>query len=173
MCLKPRNTKLNKLNSKDKPHGHLGSNQTLQGDPTRLKKLNTGIPSISQALRGDPPYAKRFESIDQFAEPDFLNKPLTIDEQFQHPLWQKRCRELMQSREQVCQCCGDADAHLQIFPLNDKPKGCLWEEDEDGLKTVCDSCRELLKDKHAKLARIIAFNILAGKLDPFDLIPSL
>lgn len=170
MCLKPKNNKRCKVESKDSGEGRPDLNQSLKSDPIRLKRLNSGIPKISQTLKGDAAYAKRLENTHQFAEPDSLSEPLTMDEQYQHPLWLKRSLDLIQRDGQICQCCGNVETHLQVFPLNNKPKGYLWEEDDDILKTVCDSCCELLEAELPKLSGIIAFNILSGKLDVSTLI---
>lgn len=93
-------------------------------------------------------------------------KPLTKQEQYNHPLWQKKRLEIMQRDNWTCRCCGESEMQLQIHHLQYNRNGYLWEVDNEVLVTVCDPCHQILHNELPKLAGLIAFQILSGELDP-------
>ncbi|HEY3369669.1 MAG TPA: hypothetical protein VGK10_02400 [Prolixibacteraceae bacterium] len=97
----------------------------------------------------------------------YLKSPLTIQEQFSHPLWAIKSKETLLRDNNTCQCCKSI-GDLQVFPLYDSHNLYLWDFDDDALKTVCEPCYKILKKELPKLSGQIGFKILSGDLDPLS-----
>ena len=93
-----------------------------------------------------------------------LNSPLTIEEQYSHPLWALKCQEILIRDNCTCQFCKSTE-DLQVCPTYDTHHFNLWEYDDEALVTACDDCHKILLAELPKLSGMIAFKILSGNLD--------
>lgn len=161
MCIKPRNKKLKRVDAKLSEENCVQKKQSLLTNRNSQMKFVPRTPSILDALKIKNP--SKYNLLGN--KDEIPKRPMSIEEQYNHPLWYDKILEIMHRDRKNCKICGARGSHLSVFPLNLRPKGYIWEEDPEALQTVCDSCREELNGEFSKLVGIIAFELLAGKID--------
>jgi hypothetical protein len=97
---------------------------------------------------------------------------ITLTEQYQHPLWQRKKHAIYERDGWTCRACKkdcyELSSQLHAHHLY-RIKGLhVWEYDDESLVTLCASCHEKVSDLY-KIGGIIAFKILCGEIDPIDL----
>jgi len=95
---------------------------------------------------------------------------LSIEEQYQHPHWQKKRLKIFNRDKWECVCCGSTNTQLHVHHLYYKKDLHIWEYDNEALITVCNKCHKILHNDLAKLSGLIAFELLAGNLDSTEII---
>jgi hypothetical protein len=100
---------------------------------------------------------------------------LSIQEQYNHPLWQRKRLEILDRDGWTCRCCDKESSdkipiQFHVHHLWYERDLLIWEIDNEGLVTVCDECHKKLHNELAKTAGIIAFRILSGDIDAIDLV---
>ena len=78
--------------------------------------------------------------------------------------WQRKRLEIMQRDSYCCVACHGQDA-LTVHHLYYEPNKKPWEYDNEAMVTLCEKCHNSLHFELSKLAGIIAFNLLIGKVD--------
>lgn len=169
MCLKPKNNNCGRNDFKKSKAGRPRLNLPSRSATTKLKIKSICITSIRQLLKSPANYPPAPDFATQNTRTDIQSKLLTTEEQYQHPLWQQKCMTILERDKYKCQSCGATGINLHVYLLNPKPKGNIWEEDEDSLKTVCSTCRGRLDSELPKLSGILGFKILSGEIDPLTL----
>jgi len=69
-------------------------------------------------------------------------EPLTWEEQYQHPNWQRRRLEIMKRDKFKCRLCLDKDTLLHVHHLKYDKSKWIWEIHEMYLVTLCHACHE-------------------------------
>jgi 5-methylcytosine-specific restriction endonuclease McrA len=99
---------------------------------------------------------------------------LSIKEQYEHPLWQKKKYEIYERDGWICRCCGkdyrELAVQLHAHHLYYDRNFLLWEYDNESIVTLCENCHIKLLPDLKKLAGILAFEILIGNIDAVDFI---
>jgi hypothetical protein len=108
-------------------------------------------------------------SIQDALRDDFLiNTAKTYTQLLPDSRWQKKRLTIFERDNWHCRCCKATNialnAHHLYYEKGKKP----WEYDNDAIVTLCQKCHEIIHFELAKLAGIIAFNILCSKLDVTD-----
>ena len=78
--------------------------------------------------------------------------------------WQKKRLEIFTRDKFECLCCHET-FQLSVHHLHYEADLKPWEYDNDSLVTLCDRCHKILHKDMVKLAGIIAFKALVGKVD--------
>lgn len=89
---------------------------------------------------------------------------LSYHEQIRHPLWQRKRLEIFNRDDFTCQICGNKNNTLDVHHLYYVPGLLIWEYEDEALKTVCNNHHEMLTYDLPKLSGILAWDILAGKI---------
>lgn len=89
---------------------------------------------------------------------------LSYTEQLKHPLWINKQEEIFNRDNYSCLICGSKIHRLQVHHLCYFPGFMAWEYDNELMKTVCIQHHEQLTYDMPKLAGILAWDILAGKI---------
>lgn len=71
-----------------------------------------------------------------------VTKPLTWEEQYTHPNWQRRRLEILKRDRFKCRLCLDKDSLLHVHHLKYDKSKWIWEIHEMYLVTLCHSCHE-------------------------------
>ena len=99
---------------------------------------------------------------------------LSLEEQYKHPLWQRKRYSIYQRDGWTCRACRkdcyELAAQLHAHHLYYKRDRLLWEYDDEALVTLCDDCHKKIHEDLPKLSGIIAFEIIAGNIDATDFI---
>jgi len=90
---------------------------------------------------------------------------LSLSEQYKHPLWERKAKEIKLRDGDSCVICHDSLHRLDVHHICYLPDLLLWEYDDELLITVCKKHHELLTFDLPKLAGLIAFRILTGQID--------
>lgn len=98
---------------------------------------------------------------------------MTLSEQYQHPLWQRKKYAIYERDGWTCRAC-KKDCSKLLTQLHAhhlyRIRGLLlWEYDDETLVTLCSVCHENVSDLY-KIGGIIAFKIICGDIDPIELI---
>lgn len=83
--------------------------------------------------------------------------------------WQRKRLEIMQRDDFKCRIC-TSDGFLNVHHLYYLPNVVIWDYDSEGIITLCQECHEKITHDLPKLSGIVAFQILAGKIDPLSII---
>jgi len=93
---------------------------------------------------------------------------MNYTEQLTDGRWQKKRLEIFQRDNFKCRCCKTTNK-LTVHHLYYVPKTMIWDYDDEGLITICKECHNKITFDLAKLSGIIAFKILTGEFDLFNL----
>ena len=91
---------------------------------------------------------------------------LSLSEQYKHPLWEQKSKEIKLRDGDCCRICKDSMHRLDVHHICYLPDLLLWEYDNELLITVCKKHHELLTFDLPKLSGLIAFRILTQDIDP-------
>lgn len=80
------------------------------------------------------------------------------------PRWQKKRLEIMQRDNFKCLVCGSNENSLTVHHIYYLPKLKPWEYENESMKTICEICHGQLTLDMQKLAGILAWDILAGRI---------
>lgn len=99
---------------------------------------------------------------------------ISLPEQYEHPLWQKKKYAIYERDGWSCRLCKrdcyELASQLHAHHLYRVKNLLLWEYDDDAIVTLCAECHELIDSSEIKkIAGIVAFNMLSGELDLIDL----
>jgi len=78
--------------------------------------------------------------------------------------WQKLRLQVMNRDSFKCQACFTQD-NLNVHHLYYEAGNKIWEYEPESLVTLCENCHNILHKDLYKVAGIIAFRALVGKLD--------
>ena len=113
--------------------------------------------TIKRILQANPILATQFG--------DQVSNPLTRQEHYNHPLWQKKRLAVLERDGWICRHCKASNTQLQIHHLYYNRNGHIWEVDDEALVTLCNPCHKIIHQDLAKLSGIVAFQILTVELD--------
>ena len=89
---------------------------------------------------------------------------LSYKEQLHHPNWIQKKEEIFKRDNYKCLICGDGLHRIQVHHICYLPDLLAWEYDNEIMKTVCLKHHELLTFELPKLAGLLAWDILIGKI---------
>jgi 5-methylcytosine-specific restriction endonuclease McrA len=92
---------------------------------------------------------------------------MTYKEQLKNANWQRKKFTIMHRDDFLCRICR-SNYSLSVHHLHYIPNRKPWEYDDESLVVLCESCHNKIHYDLSKLSGIIAFNILAGKIDLSD-----
>ncbi len=95
---------------------------------------------------------------------------LSLQEQYEHPLWQQKKYKIYERDGWLCRICGsdflERANQLHAHHLYYERDLLLWEYDNESIVTLCSACHEKVGDFGLKkIAGILAFEILIGNID--------
>lgn len=93
---------------------------------------------------------------------------LSLKEQYEHPFWRKKSNGILERDNYECRCCHSGVTQLHAHHLYYEKGLHVWEYDDDALVTLCKHCHRQVSPFLSKLAGMIAFEILIGKIDATD-----
>lgn len=79
---------------------------------------------------------------------------MSYAEKLKDPRWQRKRLEIMQRDDFTCQCCQDAEKHLNVHHLYYSGSN-PWESKSDALVTVCQDCHTMLEEQKKDLYSLI------------------
>ena len=71
-----------------------------------------------------------------------VDKPLSWEDQYKHPNWQRRRLEILKRDKFRCRICFDKDSLLHVHHLKYDKTKFIWEIHEIYLVTLCHNCHE-------------------------------
>ncbi len=86
-------------------------------------------------------------------------------ELLRHPLWQKKRLEIFDRDNFTCRCCGNKHRELHCHHLEYKKGKLPHEYDDELLLTLCFVCHDEAHKSIKKITLLLAFQILAKKVD--------
>lgn len=69
---------------------------------------------------------------------------MTIDEQRNHPKWQRKRLEVLAAKGWRCEICGDEDSTLHVHHTFYTPGTLYWEYETEDYKCLCSECHKLI-----------------------------
>lgn len=90
---------------------------------------------------------------------------LSLSEQYKHPLWEIKSKEIKLRDGDACVICDDSLHRLDVHHICYLPDLLLWEYDNELMITVCRKCHDKLNLELPKLAGLIALKILTSHID--------
>jgi len=99
---------------------------------------------------------------------------MDINEQYQHPLWQKKKNEIYVRDGWTCQSCKkdcyQLAAQLHAHHIYRVKNYHLWDYDNESIITLCRDCHEKADDPALKkIAGILVWKMFIGEIDPIEL----
>lgn len=88
----------------------------------------------------------------------------TWSNEYKSPNWQRKKNSILQRDNYTCCACGETQHQLTVHHLYYEKRGHVWDIDDDGLVTVCNSCHEKIHELN-KLSGIIAFKVIRGDIN--------
>ena len=71
-----------------------------------------------------------------------VNHPLSWEDQYKHPNWQRRRLEILKRDKFRCRICYDRDTLLHVHHLKYDKSKFIWDMHEIYLVTLCHPCHE-------------------------------
>jgi 5-methylcytosine-specific restriction endonuclease McrA len=93
---------------------------------------------------------------------------LSRKEQYEHPNWRRKSNEILERDDYTCRCCKSKTIQLNAHHLYYEKGLLIWEYENEAIVTLCKKCHSEIHFELAKLAGIIAFEILSGHIDATD-----
>lgn len=69
---------------------------------------------------------------------------MTIDEQRNHPNWQRKRLEVFSDRNWMCEICGDKENTLHAHHTYYRPGAMYWDYDLEAFKCLCSDCHKMI-----------------------------
>jgi hypothetical protein len=81
---------------------------------------------------------------------------LTYYQQMQHPLWQKKRLEVMESAGFECQDCGAQEDQLNVHHPVYKRGAMIWDYEIEELECLCDKCHKSAHDLDERIKKSLS-----------------
>ena len=88
----------------------------------------------------------------------------SYSEKLKDPRWQKKRLEILERDKWACRGCGDKTATLHVHHGYYERGKLPWEYDNWSLKTLCESCHDLIT-KSTAAAHLKMANLAPGEVD--------
>lgn len=103
----------------------------------------------------------------------YITMALNLREQYRHPLWDEKRKEILERDNNKCTVCGSSDHRLEVHHLCYLPDLLLWEYDNELMTSVCGKHHEQLNIDLPKVSGLIAFEALKCNIDLSEVLKTL